>query len=149
MQVVVHGGVDGWSAIHWSSNSSHNRICNNTPREHRMRMSGTRKPGKKSEAAYQELYKIVVLRSFRSSWKVHWKKAIKRVFPRNLWGGYEGRRRRTRTQKNRLETAVLPRAFRRGEMARGSRTGQIYDRYTGHGQRATFTPAAITRHYRD
>lgn len=28
---VVHGGVDGWSAIHWSSNSSsHNRIiCNN------------------------------------------------------------------------------------------------------------------------
>lgn len=103
----------------------------------------------RSDTAYQELYKIVILRSFRSSWKVHWKKAIKRVFPRNLWGGYEGRRRRTRTQKNRLETAVLPRAFRRGEMARGSRTGQIYDRYTGHGQRATFTPAAITRHYRD
>lgn len=32
---------------------------------------------------------------------------------------------------------------------RGSRTGQIYERYTSNGQRATFTPAAITRHYRD
>lgn len=32
---------------------------------------------------------------------------------------------------------------------RGSRTGQIYDRYSSHEQRATFTPAAITRHYRD
>lgn len=32
---------------------------------------------------------------------------------------------------------------------RGSRTGQIYDRYRSYGQRATFTPAAITRHYRD
>lgn len=41
----------------------------------------------RSDTAYQELYKIVILRSFRSSWKVHWKKAIKRVFPRNLWGG--------------------------------------------------------------
>lgn len=32
---------------------------------------------------------------------------------------------------------------------RGSRTGQIYDRYRSYGQRATFTPATITRHYRD
>jgi len=32
---------------------------------------------------------------------------------------------------------------------RGSPTGQIYDRYRSYGQRATFTPATITRHYRD
>lgn len=57
-----------------------------------------------------------------------WKKAIKREFPRNYWwrAGCEGRRGRgrTRTQKNRLETAV-PRGFRRGEMARLSHRTDI------------------------
>lgn len=53
----------------------------------------------RSDTAYQELYKIVILRSFRSSWKVHWKKAIKRVFPRNLWGDTGAEKKNTYAEK--------------------------------------------------
>jgi len=68
-------------------------------------------------------------------------------------GGWERRGWDTRRECEEKEPGSgrrfgLPVLFA-GVKWRGSRTGQIYDRYRSYGQRATFTPATITRHYRD